>query len=64
MHDDDAYVLGYLGKIYAEAGNRRASVENLRKIRQLSSEGSTSPVATAMIYFGLHESDHGFTETE
>jgi len=62
--DDDAYVLGYLGKIYAEGGNKQAALENLRKLRQLSSKGYTSPVAAAMIHFGLREFDRGFAEME
>lgn len=62
--DDDAYVLGYLGKIYAEGGDKQAALRNLKRLRQLSSRGYTSPVAMAMIYFGLQETDQGFGEME
>jgi hypothetical protein len=50
--------------IYAKGGNKQAALENLGKLRQLSSKGYTSPVATAMIYFGLREFDYGFAEME
>lgn len=52
--NDDGYVLRYLGKIYAEAGNKQAALRNLSRLHELSSKGYTSPVAAAMIYFGLH----------
>jgi DNA-binding winged helix-turn-helix (wHTH) protein/TolB-like protein/Tfp pilus assembly protein PilF len=62
--DDDSYVLGYLGKIYAEAGDKRSALKNLKRIQALSSKGYTSPVASAMIYFGLRDADRGFAEME
>jgi tetratricopeptide (TPR) repeat protein len=62
--DEDGYVLGYLGKIYAESRHKAAAIKNLNKLRELSSKGYSSPVASALIYFGLHDFDRGFQELE
>jgi DNA-binding winged helix-turn-helix (wHTH) protein/TolB-like protein/tetratricopeptide (TPR) repeat protein len=62
--DDDAYVLGYLGKIYADSGNKSAAVKNLARLRQLSSRGYSSPLASALVYFGLHDPKRAYEHLE
>jgi DNA-binding winged helix-turn-helix (wHTH) protein/TolB-like protein/tetratricopeptide (TPR) repeat protein len=62
--DDDSYVLGYLGQIYAQAGNNQAAQLNLQRLHELASKGYSSPVAAALIHFGLHQHDLGFAQLD
>jgi hypothetical protein len=48
----------------AEAGNKQAALKNLRRLRELASKGYVSPVAAALIHFGLRETDRGFAELD
>jgi len=58
--DNNPYLLGYLGYVYAAAGEKAKALKVLDELKELSKQRYVPTYSIAVIYAGLNEKDQAF----
>ncbi len=58
--DNNPWITGYLGYVYATAGNKAEAQKIIDELKELSKQRYVPPYSIAIIYAGLNDKDQAF----